>query len=96
MSLSGTFHSILDLDEPDNCALVADKRLVNYNQIRADFEAFENQFDINDQSNTRVFIVPLICGVYKTLDVIAILEDEFNADGTKNTAFMGETGENGT
>lgn len=90
MPLSGTFHSILDLDYPDDCALVADKRLVNYNQIRADFTALDKQFDINDQSNTRVFIVPLICGIYKTLDVIAILEDEFNEDGTPNQDFNGE------
>ena len=84
MPLSGTFHSVLDIDNPADCKLVADKRLVNYNQIRADFDAFLPSTSKDHEANQRVFIMPLICGKYETLDVIAIINDE------KDATFIGE------
>lgn len=84
MPLSGTFHSVLDIEEPANSKLVPDYRLVNYNQIRADFTAFTHSTSKDYEANKRIFIMPLICGTYETLDVIAIINDK--EDGT---AFYG-------
>lgn len=85
--LSGRFKAVLDTEKADDCVLGADPYLVNFNQIRAGINnvcevtnskshSFTKDPTINNTSNTRVFFIPLICGSYEWIDVIAILHDE--------------------
>lgn len=75
--LSGTFNAVLNTSAAEeDVYLKADAQLVNYNYIRADFDALTGEVGSAKGVNNKIIIVPLACGHYDKLTVIAIRRDK--------------------
>ena len=78
--LSGTFNAVLNTTAAEkDVVLKADKRLVNYNYIRANFDALTGEVGSAKGVNNQILIMPLACGHYDKLTVIAIRRDKGDA-----------------